>query len=95
MSGLHHALSPLYQALLPLTIGCGSQCPQPRALSPCSDLLLWDSGGFVAENLSTLLLLKPSSGRPGLRSRPGPCLTPALGLRREHSSKKDADPSGL
>lgn len=43
----------------------------------------------------TLLLLKPSSGRPGLRSRPGPCLTPALGLRREHSSKKDADPSGL
>lgn len=88
-------------SLLPLAVGTS-------ALSPCSDLPLWDIRVFVAENLSksaphpepggvaaqirgsplALLLLKPSPGGPGLRPRPGHCLTPALGSRRGHRAKR-------
>lgn len=98
-------LSPyLIRPLFPLTIGYGNQCSHPSAFSPCSDLFLWDSGGFCCRKslqvypLSkaaqiqgsplSLLLLKLSPGRPELKSRPGPCLTPALGLRRGHRAER-------
>ena len=98
-------LSPyLIRPLFPLTIGYGNQCSHPSAFSPCSDLFLWDSGGFCCRKslqvypLSkaaqiqgsplSLLLLKLSPGRPELKSRLGPCLTPALGLRRGHRAER-------
>lgn len=104
MSGLHHALSLPYQAPLssyhwlwePVLT---SQCLQPLLWSVplgqwgfcCRKSLqvypLSKAAQIQGSPLS-LLLLKLSPGRPELKSRPGPCLTPALGLRRGHRAER-------
>lgn len=55
-------LSPhLTRPLFPLTVGCGNQCSHPSALSPCSDLLLWNSGVLLQKISWSLPPIQSSS----------------------------------